>query len=272
MVPMWTRAWRFANVYAYAALDLLFTILWFAAAIAVGVWEAGGVKKGTNKQQGPQGKDSGSGGCSTFAYGSAAKCETSKASVGFGVMIFLLFVLTSAISVYGLLKYRKTGIMPYGTSGAHGKIEQLPVEDPNKDPWSANTDELDRPSGQFGGPSGSEADLRHAYGQIPPEEEQQGPLLRPSRDDPFHDAHETHSMVDTQTEEGAHPGRPLSYRSSTSLSIAPPAYEEQRPQLGPGVISPSGYIAPSALSPSDYEQTPGGRVNFPMGNYGADFR
>lgn len=272
---MWTRAWRFANVYAYAALDTLCTILWFAAAIAVGVWEAAGVKKGSNKQpgqSGPQGKNGGSsGGCSTFAYGSAAKCSTSKASVGFGVIIFLLFVLTSAISIYGLLRYRKTGIMPYGSSGAHGKVEQLPVEDPNKDPWSTNTDELDRPLGQFG----SEADLRHAYGQIPAEEEQQGPLLRPSnasREDPFHDAHETHSMVDTQTEDGAHPGRPLSYQSSTNLSIAPPAYEEERPQHGQEILSPSGYVAPSALSPSDYEQTPGGRVNFPMGNYGADFR
>ena len=265
MVPMWTRAWRFANVYAYAAIDILYTILWFAAAIAVGVWEAGGEKKGSNKRSGKNGGSSG--GCSTFAYGSAQKCETSKASVGFGVIVFLLFVLTSAISVYGLLKYRKTGILPYGSSGTHGKVEQLPVEDPNKDPWSTNTDELDRPSGNFE----SEADLRHAYGQIPPEDDQ-GPLLRRSREDFFHDAH---SMVDTQTEDGAHPGRPLSYqsgRSSTNLSIAPPAYEAERPLPGSGVISPSGYVAPSALSPSDYAQTPGGRVNFPMGNYAADFR
>ena len=46
MVPMWTRAWRFANIYAYLGLDLLFTLLWFAAAIALGVWESQGIKQG----------------------------------------------------------------------------------------------------------------------------------------------------------------------------------------------------------------------------------
>jgi hypothetical protein len=43
---MWTRAWRFANIYAYLGLDLLFALLWFAATIALGVWESQGVKKG----------------------------------------------------------------------------------------------------------------------------------------------------------------------------------------------------------------------------------
>ena len=265
MVPMWSRAWRFANVYAYAAIDLLFTVLWFAAFVAVAVWQAGGVKKSTDKNQSGKG---GGGDCDNFAYGSASKCETAKASVGFGVIVWLLFACTSGISIYGLLKYKKTGIMPYSTSDKHG--EAVVVEDPNKDPWSTNTDELDQqlhPNRE----SGDEADLRRAYGQPLPEED--GLLPRPSRDDPFHDAQETHSMLDTQTEEGAHPGRPLSFQSSSELSIAtaPPAYQEAD-QLGINVISPSGYVAPSALSPSDYTQTPGGRVNFPTGNYGADFR
>lgn len=266
MVPMWSRAWRFANVYAYAALDVLFTILWLAAAIAVGVWQADGVSKGAGKD----GKDSGDG-CDNFAYGSSSKCSTAKASVGFGVIVFLLFAATSVISIMGLLKYRKTGIMPYGTSDKHGAAQI--VEDPNKDPWSTNTDELEQqlhPNHD----SDDEADLRRAYGQPLPE--QDGLLPRPSRDDPFHDAQETHSMLDTQTEEGAHPGRPLSFRSTSELSVttAPPAYQEDVPQGVPGVniISPSGYVAPSALSPSDYTQTPGGRVNFPRGDYSAGFR
>ena len=263
---MWTRAWKFANVYAYAALDLLFAVLWFAAAIAVGVWQGEGVKKGSNNDQS---KDAG-GGCASFAYGSASKCEVAKASVGFGVIVFLLFALTSGVSIWGLLRYRKTGIMPYGSSGEHGKAEQLPVEDPNKDPWSTDTDELDHSYRH----SNDEPDLRRAYGQITPEEDREGLLPRPSTSgqDPFHDTRETHSMIDTQTEEGAHPGRPLSFSSSTNLSIAPPSYKEPSSEGGVGVLSPTGYVAPSALSPSDYQQTPGGRISFPTGNYGADFR
>ena len=260
MVPMWTRAWRFANVYAYTTLDLLFAVLWFAAFISVSTWEAQGIREGVNKGKDNQKED---GSCSHFAYGSEAKCNTSKASVGFGVVIFLTFAVTSAISIHGLLKYRKTGIMPYGTSGNHGKAEQL--EDPNKDAWSSNIDELD-PSHPADRESEDEPDQRRAYGQIPADEEAEQSLLqRPtSQEDPFQDVHSTHTL----TEDGVHPGRPLSYESNTNLTIAPPSYHEQAPPANDRALSPTGYIAPSALSPSDYEQTPGGRVNFPQGNYG----
>ena len=263
MVPMWTRAWRFTNVYAYAAIDILFAILWFAAFISVETWEAEGIRKGAKGKAAKGGDD---GACSHFAYGSESKCTTSKASVGFGVVIFLSFAVTSAISIHGVLKYKKTGIMPYGNPGRHGRVEQRGAEDPNKDAWSTNTDELDpnHPSNRH---SDEEPDPRRAYGQIPAEEDEEGLLHRDSLHNPFQD---THSMAETQTEDGVHPGRPLSYQSSTNLSIAPPAYEEERRQEE--VVSPSGYVAPSALSPSDYEETPGGRIDFPQGNYGADFR
>lgn len=263
MVPMWSRAWRFASVYAYAGLDILFTILWFAAFIAVAVWQGGGLDKGA-KDKGPEEDD---GACSHFAYGSEAKCNTSKASVGFGVVIFLLFALTSAISVYGVMRYRKTGVMPNGSQRKAGQAEHVRAEDPNKDAWSTNTDDLEP------GHTEDYNDPRRAYGQIPTEDEddsRQGFLHRPlsRHDDPFRD---THSMADSQTEEGdIHPGRAVSNRSNTSLGIAPPtSYHTNRP-TGEGSASPTGYIAPSALSPSDYEHTPGGRVNFPQGNYGAD--
>lgn len=268
---MWSRAWRFANVYAYAAIDLLFAILWFAASIAVATWEAGGIGQGGTKPgKAGKKKSGGDGSCSHFAYGSASKCTTSKASVGFGVIMFLTFAVTSAISVWCLLKYRKTGIIPYGSPGKHGKVEQLGGDDPNKDAWDANTDELDpnHPSNRHS--DDDEPDPRRAYGQIPAAEEEeqeqeQGLLHRSSQSqslhsNPFNDAH-------SMTEEGVHPGRAYSYQSSTNLSVAPPAYEQEAE-----VVSPSGYVAPSALSPSDYEQTPGGRINFPTGNYSADFR
>ena len=275
MVPMWTRAWRFANVYAYAAVDILFALLWFAAFIAVAVWESDGVRKGTSskntkrKDNKPNNTSNRSGSCSQFAFGSEAKCEVAKASVGFGVVIFLLFGVTSALSIQGVMRYRRTGVMPSGDPRKQGKVEQLGVEDPNKDAWDANTDDLN-PNDSSNRHSDEGDDPRRAYGQIPAEEDEQGLLHRASQhEDPFQDAHST---LDTQTGDGAHPGRPLSYQSSMNLSIAqPPSYHEEAPTNAGGGSSPSGYVAPSALSPTDYEQTPGGRINFPQGNYGADF-
>ena len=253
MVPIWTRAWRFASVYAYASIDLLFAILWFAAGLSVATWEAAGIRKGSEGTS----KKGRYGSCSDFAYGSEAKCATSKVSIGFGVVIFLTFVATSGISIHGLLRYRKTGVMPYTKSARHSAVEQL---DPNKDVWSSNMDELD--------PESDEPDQRRAYRQLPAEEAQQGLLQRPtSQEDQFQDHHSTHNL--TETEDGLHPGRPLSYQSSTNLSIAPPSYREQSSAVGQSALSPTGYVAPSALSPTDYEAH-SGRMNIPQGIYSAD--
>ncbi|KAI9762665.1 MAG: hypothetical protein M4579_000283 [Chaenotheca gracillima] len=105
MVPMWSKAKRFANAYAYAALDVSFSILWFAAFIAVATWNAAGAKAGAKKKK----LDGDAGNCTTFDYGSPQRCNLSKATVGLGVCVFLLFVITSVISVYGAIYFRKHG-------------------------------------------------------------------------------------------------------------------------------------------------------------------
>jgi len=237
MVPMWTRAWRFANVYAYASIDITYAILWFAAFIAVAEWNSEGIRKG---EKDDKNNTKGSGTCATFAYGSVNKCATSKASVGFGVIVWLLFCLTSAISIHGVMQYRRTGVMPNGSSRGHGKVEQLNVmEDTSKDPWSTNTDELnpDHPSPDpFADVSAT--DERRLYGQI-------------AQDDP-----DGRSLRDTATQDGIHPGRPASLGSQ--LSVAPPMYDPT--------------LAPSALSPDAFIQSPGGRVDFPQGHYHEGFR
>ena len=266
---MWTRVWRFANVYAYAAIDLLYTLLWFAAFVAVAVWQSEGLKVKDKDSDAKKGAKDDAGTCAQFAYGSASKCDVTKAAVGFGVAIWLLFIMTSAISIHGILQFRKTGIMPYGNSEKHGQADRLGYDHLSKDVWSTNTDELGathsshRPSTSL-----DDDDPRRAYGQLPTrDEDEQNLLHRPSTqtEDPFAD---THSM----TEHGMHPGRSLSYQSSTNLSIiTPPSYHEQS-NGATGSASPSGYVAPSALSPSDYEQTPGGRIHFPHGNYASEFR
>jgi len=159
MVPMWTRAWRFANVYAYAAIDILYAILWFAASIAVAVWNGQHVPSPTsNGKRGLTMKTSallardgdgddredGHNAAPALACGDATRCGISKASVGFGIIISLLFVATAVLAVRAVAEYKRTGKVPRRTTTVQqNRHDQDPNKDPNKDPWSTNTDELD---------------------------------------------------------------------------------------------------------------------------------
>jgi hypothetical protein len=80
---------KFANAYAFAALDCVFTILWFAAAIAVAVYNANGISQGAKKAKVSDGN------CSTSAWGDESSCKLSKATVGLGVVILYVFPLES---------------------------------------------------------------------------------------------------------------------------------------------------------------------------------
>ena len=83
MVPMWSRAQRFASAYAFLALDILYTILWFAAFVAVAMWNSHGIIEGAKKAKIPDDDRN----CTTFLYGDEAKCSVSKAAVGIGAMV-----------------------------------------------------------------------------------------------------------------------------------------------------------------------------------------
>ncbi|KAK4569971.1 hypothetical protein LTR86_002941 [Recurvomyces mirabilis] len=229
MVPMWSRAWRFANVYGYATIDLAFTIFWFAAFVAVAVWNSSG------NQNDPK-QISGTGTCGKFAHGSVAKCEVSRASAAFAFITCLLFAASSALSILNVIKHRRSGGIE------QSRPRRLPMDETAKDIWNTNTDELD-PSRQS---EENPFDERRAYGQVSQIDLNRGVVS------PINSSDDVRSV-------SAHPGRPLSYGSSTNLSIAPPAiYVETE--------------APSALSPNGYEQTPGGRFSFPNGNYNEAFR
>jgi hypothetical protein len=99
MVPMWSRAERFANVYAFVAVDATFacmaspdsttsknpaadmaTVLWLSAFISVARWNAAGIIDGAEKEKKPRN-------CDVFIHGPAAKCKLSRVAVGFGAMI-----------------------------------------------------------------------------------------------------------------------------------------------------------------------------------------
>ncbi|KAK6434752.1 hypothetical protein LTR95_009067 [Oleoguttula sp. CCFEE 5521] len=206
MVPMWSRAWRFANAYAYAAVDALLSILWFSAFVSAAVWVTGGIQMGRG--------DTHTGTCASFGYGSASKCEVGRAGIGMGVLLWLLWCATTAISVHQLLQYRRTGSMPGGPAP-----DTATVNEPSGDVWSSKVEERD----------GVSIDDRRRYGQPTDEDEGYGSLRYASRS----------GSGDTQTEHGLHPGRALSYGSDSPSSLSTPAYDAR--------------LTPSALSPTSEE-------------------
>jgi hypothetical protein len=241
MVPLWSRAWRFNSVWAYASIDILFALFWFAASVAVGVWNAHGVAMGKSIVDHPD-KDQKAntrradehlkkdGTCASFAFGSASKCSVSKATVGLGIIIFLLFCATAAISILAIKQYRKDGTLPNNHLRQGKETIVIPPEDEAKDIWSTNTAEL------------NPEDDRLAYGQMMDGDEQG--LLAGDRTRVNSDPH-AHGMV--------HPGRRTSYHSPSQMASMPSVYDDR--------------YAPSALSPTTFVGSLNGRVQFPEANY-----
>ncbi|KAF2647178.1 hypothetical protein K491DRAFT_723649 [Lophiostoma macrostomum CBS 122681] len=205
MVPMWSRASRFANAYAFFAIDVVYALCWIISAITVGVWNGKGIRDGAKEQ-----KKNAS--CDTFKYGSATKCSLSKATVGLAVVVFFLFLLTSCISFYYLKKFRTDGAMPY--EGKAFNPHHLGGENPQKDPtWSTEIEPVDHRDSHD-----SFDDSRTERGGN--QEEDEYALL--------------HS---TETDEGRHPGRPLSWGEDRRPV---PPYASLHDE-GPSALSPGGY-------------------------------
>ncbi|KAF1832770.1 hypothetical protein BDW02DRAFT_570677 [Decorospora gaudefroyi] len=222
MVPMWSRAQRFASAYAFLAVDALYTILWFAAFIAVAMWNSSGIKKGAEEKKIPADERN----CTTFAYGDESKCSVSKAAVGVGVMVFLFFAITTGVSGYYLHKFLREGVMPYQSSSPnpHHVSGESAYNNPKDAAWSTeietgnrdSTDSVDRHTEHGGNQQEDEYALLHS----------------------------------TETDEGRHPGRPLSWGEDRNGAYgggraAPPYadYREDRGSIAAGVdaLSPGGY-------------------------------
>lgn len=110
MVPMWSRARRFANVYAFATLDGVSVILWLSAWAAMASYVASGKGKGEEENKS---------GCDNFKYGSPGRCNLSTGVTILGVMIMLLFIVTAIFSFRALMTYKRTGMMPFHPTKTH---------------------------------------------------------------------------------------------------------------------------------------------------------
>ncbi|KAI1521045.1 MARVEL domain containing protein [Pyrenophora tritici-repentis] len=239
MVPMWSRAQRFASAYAFLAVDALYTILWFAAFISVAVWNANGIREGAAKAKIPDDDKN----CTTFLYGDEAKCAVSKAAVGVGVMVFIFFAITTGVSGYYLHKYLREGKMPYQSS--------------SKNPFYETGDSSYNPAGGATDLNAKDTtwstEIETAHGR-----DSSDTLSDDRRTEHGGNQHEDEYALlhSTDTDEGRHPGRPLSWGEERNASVygagsvgarsVPPYADysvERRGSIAAGVdaLSPGGY-------------------------------
>ena len=78
--PTLERSKRFSNAYAHATIDVLFSILWFAAFIGEIVWAKDGTQAGKDFKDGDSI-------CQVFGYGPVNKCNLGQITMWFGVVI-----------------------------------------------------------------------------------------------------------------------------------------------------------------------------------------
>jgi hypothetical protein len=106
MVHRFPRTRKWANPYALVSIDLIYAIFWISAFAAQASYNSSGKCKGA--------------------------CGVSKGVVGFGVFIWLLWCLTTAMSLYGLAYYKREGYLP-GASRAPFNAQAI---DPDKEAFS----------------------------------------------------------------------------------------------------------------------------------------
>jgi len=111
MVPMWSRARRFSNVYAFAALDMAGIVLWLSAWASMASYVAQGKSEGSADEDDNDNEDRGSG-CDNFGYGSARRCQLSTGTTILGVFIMLGFCATALFSFRAVMNFKRTGIAP----------------------------------------------------------------------------------------------------------------------------------------------------------------
>jgi translocation protein SEC72 len=115
MVPMWSRARRFSNVYAFATLDAASVVLWLSAWASMASYVTEGKGKGTNDK---------ATGCDNFKFGSPGKCKISEGTIILGVVVMLCFAATSYISFKAVMHFKRTGEMPNPGMGGDNFAKQ----------------------------------------------------------------------------------------------------------------------------------------------------
>jgi translocation protein SEC72 len=142
MVPMWSRARRFSNVYAFATLDALSVVLWLSSWAAMASYVSEGKGKGENEK---------ATGCDNFKFGSPGRCKISEGIIILGVVIMSAFAATAFVSFKAVMHYRRTGEMPAAGMGNDNFAKQTQDAFSSNmrtdDPFDDNHEELDARQG-----------------------------------------------------------------------------------------------------------------------------
>ncbi|KAJ5906989.1 uncharacterized protein N7473_003905 [Penicillium subrubescens] len=214
-VPMWPRARRFGNVYAFATVDIIYAVFWFSAWVALASYVAQGKSIGksssddkTSSTKTTRATDSTKSGCDNWAYGSASKCKISTATTIIGVFVFILFAITSWMSFRNVMHFRRTGTLPDAVSDPTFAAQSKAAFSSNP-AHDFEEDEDDFRSGRagMGAPSGSDRDEDYA-------------LLQQSEMDDISNAHGRTAMHGAYDPTGPAPGSVLHDYNSTGYGGA----------------------------------------------------
>ncbi|KAJ5378677.1 hypothetical protein N7509_011796 [Penicillium cosmopolitanum] len=158
-VPMWPRARRFGNVYAFATVDGLYALFWFSAWVCLASYVAQGKSIGkssdsSSDQDKNKRASTSKKGCDNWAYGSSSKCTVSTATTIIGVVIFILFGITAWMSLRNVMHFRRTGTLPDAVSDPTFAAQSKAAFS-NNPPHDFEEDEEDFRSGRGGGMAAS---------------------------------------------------------------------------------------------------------------------
>jgi len=180
LAPRFPRTKMFAHPYWILGVNVLYSILWFAAFVAVAAYTNSGVSAGEKK-----GKKKG---CDAFpdGPGEAPKaCTLNHDLVGLGVIMWFSWIATTAIAGYAGFYFSQHSVSPFEdlTSPSHD------IQETTKDAFSSNDEYA--PINRHDQPE-DEEDRSSAYTQ----EHERSASVASSHYDQYGDAH---------------PGRPVSW-------------------------------------------------------------
>lgn len=286
--PVFQRIRPFSNAYVHAVVDIIYTILWLAAFACLTTW----IRQGSHAAKDWKSKDSL---CEKFAWGPVSKCKLGQdtgllsiitwyghctLSNRLKLLIFgssLLFALTSAFSIYGVLYYRKNGTLPqYSIQEA----QHLPIEDQD---FSADTsDKLnDHDNVQLN--HSTESEIPFPSTNTESQTHPSGPIPWNLQSPPTAPAELAFEPVDTSYHGGVHAFEPLQRPQSRPSfpysagngSLPYDTHHSAESQFGGGL---KPWPAQNDARPSrqnlalDFDHggyaSGGARVDFPEGDYG----
>ncbi|CAG8388884.1 unnamed protein product [Penicillium salamii] len=251
-VPMWPRARRFGNVYAFASVDALYTILWASAWICLASYVAQGKSLGAETSDSKSDSDSKTTttkratdtdtktGCDNWRYGGATKCKLSEATTIIGVFIFILFAVTTFMSFRNVAHFRRTGTLPDAVSDPTFAAQSKAAFSSNP-AHDFEEDEDDFRSGRGGMGASSRGDQDEDYA-----------LLQQSEIDDMGNAHGRSAMQGSYDPTAPAPGGVLHDYNNTGYGGAHGQHYNTGPedQFANVEYTPSEYTAPSGFGGS----------------------